>query len=581
MLRCLPLVLAATASVVLLPVLLVAAAIPRGGALSTAASVAATIAASITIAGLESAVWTRLCRSGDIAFSELMLWGWLRRCQTERRFAQGRDLDHAARKLSPTVRIEQLQRLSMMLEARDAYTHGHSRRVARHAARIARRMRLQEEEVAKIRTAAAVHDVGKIYTPKEIINNPGRLTDAEFEIVKRHAADGAKMLATVGSPEIAAMVRHHHERIDGRGYPDGLAGEEIPIGARIIAVADTFDALTSSRTYRNASTHRAALRLLARQGGSQLDREAVAAFLSMYSSRRSIGGLSLAAMLPRRILAALQAGSAGLNGLGASVSTATSLLPALGASGLLALASGAAHHSQGAVRPAGHRSTAVAEAQTTEDQAASGPQSAGSRSKDRSPRRHVHARRPAGLSTEGTKQEAQAQGPSIGGGETGTGESSSTQAPAPSSASASSHASDSPPDVPGEPATGAGEQPPSVGQPGPGESAPSSDAPPGLVSGTTEALTGVTTSALSGVTETLSSTTEALSSTTEALSSTTEALSSTTEALSGTKPLTEAVKSLLVETTGVLTKGATELIGGGEQALEPRVTGLEHTTSSQ
>ena len=136
-------------------------------------------------------------------------------------------------------------------------------------------MRLSPDDVAKVRTAAALHDVGKLHTPREILNKPGRLTDAEFALVQRHPGDGADMLRGIEEPEITAMVRHHHERLDGAGYPAGLTGQEIPVGARIIAVADTFDAITSSRPYRKAANHKRALDVLSREAGSQLDGAAV------------------------------------------------------------------------------------------------------------------------------------------------------------------------------------------------------------------------------------------------------------------------------------------------------------------
>jgi HD-GYP domain-containing protein (c-di-GMP phosphodiesterase class II) len=340
LLRYLPFVLFTTASVVVLPAVLVAALVPRGGSLLMVASTASAVAVSVVIASAEAALWTRRPGSRDLLFADLMLWGWLRRCWTERRLAQARALYDCAMKAGPAVSIELLEELSKRLEARDAYTHGHSQRVARHAERIARAMHLPAAEIAKIRTAATVHDVGKIYTPREILNNPGRLTDQEYAIVKLHAGDGADMLAAVGDHEITTMVRHHHERIDGDGYPDGLAGSDIPLGARIIAVADTFDAITSSRPYRPVGTHKRALDILSQQAGSQLDGAAVAAFLGRYSARRSIAWFAFATVVPQRIFAALQTASPTI---GASTGAITSMLPALGAAGLLTLSPSLRH----------------------------------------------------------------------------------------------------------------------------------------------------------------------------------------------------------------------------------------------
>ena len=161
--------------------------------------------------------------------------------------------------------------LSALLEARDSFTYGHSQRVTRHAERIATEMGLPAAEVAQVRTAAALHDVGKLHTPRDILNKPGRLTDEEFAVIRNHPGDGAEMSTSVGDPVITAMIRHHHERLDGAGYPDGLAGEAIPLGARIIAVADTFDAMTSNRAYRRAASHKRALDVLRAEAGKQLD----------------------------------------------------------------------------------------------------------------------------------------------------------------------------------------------------------------------------------------------------------------------------------------------------------------------
>ena len=339
--RFLPLALLATASIVVLPALLSATAVPRGGVLRALASVALAVAASLAIASAEAALWKRCRGSQDVLFADLMLWGWVRRYRSERRLARTRALYDVATRAAPAVSIDLLTTLSDLLEARDAYTHGHSQRVARHAERIARTMHLQADEVAKIRTAASVHDVGKLHTPRQILNNPRRLTQGEFEVMKRHAADGADMLASVGDPDIADIVRHHHERIDGSGYPDGLAGSEIPLGSRIIAVADTFDSITSNRAYRRASTQKKGLDVLSQEADLQLDAAAVAAFSQRYSARRPIAGLTFATALVQRAVGALLATSAGL---ASQVAGASSLLPALGAAGLLAL-SPALHHS--------------------------------------------------------------------------------------------------------------------------------------------------------------------------------------------------------------------------------------------
>ncbi len=334
--RSLPLAIFATTLVIALPALLVAVLVPRGGVLLIAVSAISAVALSSAFAAAGAAFWKRRPASRDIVFADLMLWGWLRRCWTERRLTRARELYESARKAGASVDIDLLTTLSGLLQARDRQTHGHGQRVARHAGRIARAMHLSPVEIAKIRTAAVVHDVGKLHTPREILNNPRRLTDAEFAVIMRHPAEGAHMLADVGDPEIAAMVRHHHERLDGHGYPDGLAGSEIPLGARIIAVADTFDAITSSRAYKSAGTQKKALEILTKEGGSQLDTAAVAAFVGCYSSRRSVAWIALASTIPQRILEGLQTIPSAV-GIGSGAAT---ILPAIGAAGLLTLSHG-------------------------------------------------------------------------------------------------------------------------------------------------------------------------------------------------------------------------------------------------
>ena len=161
-----------------------------------------------------------------------MIWGYLHRWWTQRRLAsaldmvgpmggeQGRALDGLSRKEQAKL----LEQLVAGMETRDPYLHGHSRRVARHSWMIAKRMGLPRAEVARIRTAAAIHDVGKINTPKAILHKPGALSDKEYEVIKLHPGEGALMATILRDPALTSIVRHHHERLDGTGYPDGLAG---------------------------------------------------------------------------------------------------------------------------------------------------------------------------------------------------------------------------------------------------------------------------------------------------------------------------------------------------------------------
>jgi putative nucleotidyltransferase with HDIG domain len=293
-------VVVATLSVAVLPVLLVSAVQALGVLRSTVAAVgiAAALSVAVTIAG--SALWSRRPESRELVFADLLLWGWIRRLRTERRLADARRLLGRREGLSSGRQAQLLEQLSAALEARDPYTHGHSRRVTRYSEAIARGLGLDRDAVARIRTAAAVHDVGKIRTPRAVLNKPGRLSEEEFATVKLHPADGAEMVAEIGDPELTAMVRHHHERLDGRGYPDGLAAAGIPLGARIIAVADTFDAITSTRPYRAGGRHKKALDILRQEAGKQLDPDAVAAFLRYYSGRRSVAGWSMLVTEPPR-----------------------------------------------------------------------------------------------------------------------------------------------------------------------------------------------------------------------------------------------------------------------------------------
>jgi putative nucleotidyltransferase with HDIG domain len=333
--RYLPVALLATALVAVAPVLLSATLVRSHHPLSLILAGALAMALSVAFASLGAAVWKRRPGSCDVVFADLMLWNWLRRCWKERRLGQARALYESARDAGPSVSIGLLERLSTLLEVRDAYTEGHSRRVARHAGRIAEAMRLSATESAKVRTAAAVHDIGKLYTPRSILTGTQSLTDAQFRVLKRHPSDGADMLAEVGDPDIAAIVRHHHERIDGHGYPDGLAGEAIPLGARIVAVADTFDAITSNRAYRSARTHKHALDVLSREAGSQLDGAVVAAFVQSYTKRRPLAWLSFSSAVSERLLTWLPTSAPSL---GVSAGGAVPLLPALGAAGVIALA---------------------------------------------------------------------------------------------------------------------------------------------------------------------------------------------------------------------------------------------------
>lgn len=175
-----------------------------------------------------------------------------------------------------------LEALTASIDAKDAYTCGHSRRVALLSQKIGAAAGLEEERVRRVHIAGLVHDVGKIGIPESVLCKPGRLTDDEFEIIKTHPDIGARILRDIPHFEdIIPGVLHHHERFDGKGYPARLAGKDIPEFGRIIAVADSFDAMSSTRTYRSALHRARVLEEMKRCAGTQFDPVLIESFLSL------------------------------------------------------------------------------------------------------------------------------------------------------------------------------------------------------------------------------------------------------------------------------------------------------------
>jgi putative nucleotidyltransferase with HDIG domain len=158
------------------------------------------------------------------------------------------------------------------LDDRMLLMKGHSQRVAAYSLKIAKEMGLREEEMEKLRLAALLHDIGHIVISDEYINKPARLTNEEFEFVKKHTVKGASILKNINQlQDIVPLIKYHHERIDGNGYPDGLRGEEIPVGARILHVADSFDSMTADRPYRTAPGKEYAFMEIKRCNNTQFD----------------------------------------------------------------------------------------------------------------------------------------------------------------------------------------------------------------------------------------------------------------------------------------------------------------------
>ncbi len=181
------------------------------------------------------------------------------------------------------IYLEVIKSLSEAVEAKDPETIGHCFRVSDYAARIAGVMQLDEDIIEQIRFAAHLHDIGKIGVPEAILLKPARLTDDEYEIIKTHCAIGAKILTPIELfGKICDLVEHHHEHFDGSGYPDGLVGDGIPLGSRIISVADSFEAMTWNRPYQNMRSPREALMEIKRCTGSQFDPDVVDAFQQVY-----------------------------------------------------------------------------------------------------------------------------------------------------------------------------------------------------------------------------------------------------------------------------------------------------------
>lgn len=174
--------------------------------------------------------------------------------------------------------ISELRKIGEAVERKDRYTFNHSSRVANYAVKTAAKMKLDKGQIENLFLASILHDIGKINIPEEVLKKPSKLTDEEFELVKKHPGDGAAMIRETPYADIADIVEQHHERVNGRGYPFGLKGDEILVEAKIIGVCDTFDAMTEDRAYRTAFSPEYAMAEINNLVGVQYDETVVKAF---------------------------------------------------------------------------------------------------------------------------------------------------------------------------------------------------------------------------------------------------------------------------------------------------------------
>ena len=251
--------------------------------LPTIAALVVSLALSFVCATVAARIWERRSRTAEISFSELMIWSWYRLQKAERQLEEG--LRAAETAASHEEQLQVLHELTAALESKDPYTRGHSRRVERHAFKTGVAMGLPLVDVEVLRMSASLHDVGKIRVPNKVLHKTEQLTDDERSLIEEHAVLGAEMVASIGDQQIVDAVRHHHERWDGRGYPDGTVGTETPLFARVIAVADSYDAMRSTRSYRTGASRDEAVQILTDESGHQFDPEVVDAFLTTLPAR--------------------------------------------------------------------------------------------------------------------------------------------------------------------------------------------------------------------------------------------------------------------------------------------------------
>ena len=207
----------------------------------------------------------------------------------------------AARDDVKELSVEVMEALAHTIDAKDKYTNGHSIRVAQYSRMIATKMGLSAENCENIYYMGLLHDIGKIGVPNEIINKPKRLTDSEYKVIKTHPAIGYDILAEIKTrPELAKGAHWHHERYDGKGYPDGLSGKDIPLEARIIAVADSYDAMTSNRSYRDYLPQDVVRSELEKNKNTQFDPDIVDVMISIIDEDKDYSLHEMSAAEPEK-----------------------------------------------------------------------------------------------------------------------------------------------------------------------------------------------------------------------------------------------------------------------------------------
>ena len=234
--------------------------------------VGAAVAAGVEWAFLDSGVWVVLLLAAPLYLTYRTYKVYLGRIDDERRHVQE----------MADLHLATIEALALAIDAKDQTAQSHIRRVQVYAAGLARSLGMPDEEIQGVKTAALLHDIGKLAVPEHILSKPGPLTQEEFQKIRIHPQVGAEIISAVPFPyPVAPLILSHHERWDGKGYPQGLKGDEIPLGARILSVVDYFDALTSDRPYHKAMTHDAAIALLNQESGKALDPTVVQMFVRM------------------------------------------------------------------------------------------------------------------------------------------------------------------------------------------------------------------------------------------------------------------------------------------------------------